>query len=66
MRPRAPTARELRNGVQISALVLTINEQAYEARTRTAQGLLDEALKVDAASTITVTNLAVLTIDRGE
>ena len=54
------------------ALVLTINEQAYEAmkdamkEPRAAQALLEQALAIDANSPITVTNLAVLALDRGE
>ncbi|MEJ7597292.1 MAG: tetratricopeptide repeat protein [Kofleriaceae bacterium] len=57
------------------ALVLTINEQAFEAGTgngkdvkdvKTAQALLDQALAVDPASPVTTTNLAVLAIERGE
>jgi Flp pilus assembly protein TadD len=54
------------------ALVLTINEQAYEAmkeagkEPRAAQALLEQALAIDAASPVTVTNLAVLALDRGD
>ncbi len=50
------------------ALVLTINEQAYEAGKdlRAAQALLEQALAIDARSPITVTNLAVLALERGE
>jgi tetratricopeptide (TPR) repeat protein len=50
------------------ALVLTINEQAYEAGKdlRAAQALLEQALAIDAGSPITVTNLAVLALERGE
>ena len=50
------------------ALVLTINEQAYEAikDPRAAQGLLEQALAIDGSSPVTVTNLAVLAMDRGD
>lgn len=50
------------------ALVLTINEQAFEARKdgKLAQALLEQALAVDAQSPVTLANLAVLAIDRGE
>ncbi len=50
------------------ALVLTINEQAYEAGKdlRAAQTLLEQALAIDASSPVTVTNLAVLALERGE
>jgi Flp pilus assembly protein TadD len=50
------------------ALVLTINEQAYEAGKdlRAAQALLEQALAIDARSPVTVTNLAVLALERGE
>jgi len=54
------------------ALVLTINEQAFAAAAdgasgqRSAQALLDEALAVDPRSPVTLTNFAVLAIERGE
>ncbi len=54
------------------ALVLTINEQAFEAgldRTlgpRAAQALLEQGLAIDPASPVTLTNLAILAIDRGD
>lgn len=50
------------------ALVLTINEQAYAAGkdARAARALLDQALALDARSPVTVTNLAVLELERGE
>ena len=50
------------------ALVLTINEQAFEAGkdSKAAQALIDQALAVDPSSPVTTTNLAVLAIDRGE
>lgn len=69
-RARFEAARELRPGditVQ-RGLVLTINEQAFEAdrEPRTAQQLLEQALAIDPQSPITISNLAVLAIDRGE
>jgi lipopolysaccharide biosynthesis regulator YciM len=50
------------------ALVLTINEQAFEAGKdgKAAQALIDQALAVDPGSPVTTTNLAVLAIDRGD
>ncbi|HWO22028.1 MAG TPA: tetratricopeptide repeat protein [Kofleriaceae bacterium] len=58
------------------ALVLTINEQAFEATKdgakdggkdqRAAQALLQQALAIDSNSPITVTNLALLALDSGE
>lgn len=69
-RQRFDAARELRPGdITIQrGLVLTINEQAFEADKdpRTAQALLDQALAIDPQSPVTITNLAVLAIDRGE
>ena len=69
-RQRFEAARELRPGditVQ-RGLVLTINEQAFEADkdARAAQGLLEQALAIDPQSAVTLTNLAVLALDRGE
>lgn len=69
-RQRFEAARELRPAditVQ-RGLVLTINEQAFEADKdpRAAQALLDQALAIDPQSPVTITNLAVLAIDRGE
>lgn len=69
-RARFEAARELRPAdvtVQRN-LVITINEQAFEAdkEPRAAQGLLDQALAIDPQSPVTITNLAVLAIDRGE
>jgi Tfp pilus assembly protein PilF len=69
-RQRFESARELRPGditIQRS-LVLAINEQAFETdkEPRAAQGLLDQALAIDPQSPVTITNLAVLAIDRGE
>jgi Flp pilus assembly protein TadD len=69
-RQRFESARELRPGditVQ-RGLVLAINEQAFEADRdpRAAQTLLDQALAIDPQSPVTLTNLAVLALDRGE
>ncbi len=69
-RQRFESAQQLRpNDIVIQrALVLTINEQAFETGTDTkaAQGLLEQALAIDPASPITLTNVAVLAIDRGD
>jgi tetratricopeptide (TPR) repeat protein len=69
-RQRFEAARELRPAdVTVQrGLVLTINEQAFEADKdpRAAQALLDQALAIDPQSPVTITNLAVLAIDRGE
>lgn len=51
------------------ALVETINAQAFVALARepkTAQTLLEQALPIDPKSTTTLTNLAVLAMDRGD
>ena len=50
------------------ALVLTINEQAFEAGMdgKAAQALLEQGLAIDPGSPVTMTNLAVLAIDRGD
>lgn len=69
-RQRFEAARELR-GSDITiqrSLVVTINEQALEAdkEPRAAQALLEQALAIDPRSPVTITNLAVLAIDRGE
>jgi tetratricopeptide (TPR) repeat protein len=69
-RQRFEAARELRpNDITIQrGLVLTINEQALEADKdpRAALALLEQALAVDPQSSVTVTNLALLAIDRGD
>ncbi|HEY5952569.1 MAG TPA: tetratricopeptide repeat protein, partial [Kofleriaceae bacterium] len=61
-------ARKLRaNDIQISrALVTVINEQAFaEGKDyKAAQDLLDDAQKIDPNSPVTLTNLAVLQIER--
>ncbi len=69
-RQRFEAARELRPAdVTVQRdLVLTINEQAFEADKdpRVALALLDQALAIDPQSPVTITNLAVLAVDRGE
>jgi Tfp pilus assembly protein PilF len=69
-RQRFEAARELRpNDITIQrSLVVTINEQAFEAdkEPRGAQALLDQALAIDPQSPVTLMNLAVLAIDRGD
>ncbi|MDQ3364716.1 MAG: hypothetical protein M3680_04735 [Myxococcota bacterium] len=69
-RQRFEAAQQLRpTDVTIQrALVLTINEQAFEAGKdgKLAQTLLEEALPIDPTSPVTITNLAVLAIGRGE
>ena len=68
-RKRFEAARELRpKDVQIKReLVTTINEQAFTSKEfKEAQNLLEEALKIDPGSTTTATNVAVLTIERGD
>lgn len=69
-RQRFESARQIRpNDVQISrALVTTINEQAFaEGKdVKGAQALLEQALQVDPASPVTLTNVAILAIDRGD
>lgn len=69
-RQRFESAQQLRqNDIQIQReLVLTINEQAFEAikEPKAAQALLDQALAIDPASPATLQNEAVLAIDRGD
>jgi len=69
-RQRFEAAQQLRaNDISIQKdLVETINEQAFEAikEPKAAQALLDQALAVDPQSTTTLTNIAVLAIDRGD
>jgi tetratricopeptide (TPR) repeat protein len=67
-RQRFESARELRkNDIQISRyLVTTINEQAFSQDPKQAQQLLQEALAIDPQSPITLTNVAILAIDRGD
>ena len=69
-RQRFEAARELRpSDITIQrGLVVTINEQAFEADkdAKAAQALLDQALVIDPQSPVTMTNHAVLAIDRGD
>lgn len=68
-RQRFESARTLRpNDISVSrALVTTINEQAAaEKDPKDAQALLNQALAIDASSPVTLTNVAVLAIDRGD
>ena len=70
-RARFEAAQQFKQGdVQIQhALIETINEQGIEAAAKepkAAQGLLEQALAIDASSPITLTNIAVLAIDRGD
>jgi hypothetical protein len=69
-RARLEAARQLEpDDVQVRhALVATLDEQAYTtlADPRAAQALLEQALAVDASSPTTLTDLAVLAIERGE
>jgi Flp pilus assembly protein TadD len=70
-RARFEAARALVPGDVIiqRALVDTINAQAFTALARdpkAAQALLEQALPVDPKSPITLTNLAVLAMDRGD
>jgi Flp pilus assembly protein TadD len=70
-RSRFEAAQQLKqNDVQIQRdLIETINAQGIELAAKepkAAQTLLEQALAVDASSPITLTNLAVLAIDRGD
>jgi lipopolysaccharide biosynthesis regulator YciM len=69
-RQRFEVAQQIRpTDVQIRReLVQTIDEQAFEAikDPKAAQTLLDQALAVDPQSTATLTDVAVLAIDRGD
>ncbi|MEO6777598.1 MAG: tetratricopeptide repeat protein [Kofleriaceae bacterium] len=70
-RQRFESAQELKKqDVSIQrALIETINEQAFEASTkdvRGAQQLLEQALAIDPRSATTLTNVAVLAIERGD
>ncbi|MDB4958379.1 MAG: Tetratricopeptide repeat protein [Myxococcales bacterium] len=69
-RQRFEAAQQLRAGdVQIKReLVETINEQAFDLAkdTKAAQALLEQALAIDASSPATLTNIAILSIERGE
>jgi tetratricopeptide (TPR) repeat protein len=68
-RQRFESARGLRpTDVQIRGdLVLTINEQAFDAKdTKASQQMLTVAIDIDPHSAITLTNLAVLELERGD
>lgn len=68
-RQRFESAQQLRPGdVAIQrALVLAINEQAFETKDpKAAQTLLEQGLTVDPRSPVTIVNLAVLAIERGD
>ncbi|HSD90227.1 MAG TPA: tetratricopeptide repeat protein, partial [Kofleriaceae bacterium] len=70
-RQRFESAQEIKkNDITIQKdLVYTINEQAFEAASkdvRGAQQLLDQALAIDPGSATTLTNVAVLAIERGD
>ena len=69
-RQRFEAARQLRpNDIQIQRMVVTtINEQAFaEGKDyKGAQQLLEQALAIDASSPTTLTNVAILSLERGE
>ena len=70
-RQRFESAQEIKkNDITIQKdLIYTINEQALETGAkdpRGAQQLLEQALTIDPGSTTTLTNVAVLAIDRGD
>jgi Flp pilus assembly protein TadD len=69
-RARFEAAQQLKSGdIQIRrALVETINEQAFEQikEPKAAQAMLEQALAIDPSSPTTMTNLAILAIDRGD
>ncbi len=69
-RQKFESARELRpNDITIQrGLVLAINEQSFEANKdpRLAQALLEQALPIDPQSPVTLTNMAILALERGE
>ncbi|HUS30767.1 MAG TPA: tetratricopeptide repeat protein [Kofleriaceae bacterium] len=68
-RQRFEAARQIRqNDIQVQRyLVTTINEQAFlEKDAKASQALLSEALAIDGSSPVTLTNVAVLAIDRGD
>ena len=70
-RARFESAQQLKaNDIQIQrALIQTINSQGIEIAAKdpkAAQALLEQALGIDASSAITLTNIAVLAIDRGD
>ncbi|MFN0252647.1 MAG: tetratricopeptide repeat protein [Kofleriaceae bacterium] len=70
-RQRFESAQQIRpNDVSIQRnLILTINEQAFVEGARdpkVARELLEQALPIDPQSPVTLTNLAILAIDRGD
>lgn len=70
-RTRFEAARELRpQDITIQrGLVFVINEQAFEQAgkdPKAAQALLDQAMGIDASSAVTVSNLAVMAMGRGD
>lgn len=70
-RQRFEAAQQIRpNDISIQRnLILTINEQAFVEGAKdpkTARELLEQALPIDPASPVTLTNLAILAIDRGD
>ena len=70
-RQRFESAQEIKkNDISIQRdLISTINEQAFEAGAkdaRAAQQLLEQALAIDPGSATTLTNVAVLAIERGD
>jgi predicted Zn-dependent protease len=69
-RQRFESAKELRpTDITVQRyLVTTINEQAFEAGkdTKLAQTLLEQALAINPSSATTLTNMAVLALERGD
>ncbi len=68
-RQRFEEARALRaNDVKIQhGLVMVINEEAFEAKeNKVSQALLDQAIQIDASSSVTITNLAILALGRND
>jgi Flp pilus assembly protein TadD len=70
-RQRFESAQQIRpNDISIQRnLILTINEQAFVEGARdqkVARELLEQALPIDPQSPVTLTNLAILAIDRGD
>ncbi len=70
-RQRFESAQQIRpNDISIQRnLILTINEQAFVEGAKdpkVARDLLEQALPIDPSSPVTLTNLAILAIDRGD
>lgn len=70
-RQRFESAQQLKpNDISIQRdLILTINEQAFVEGAKdpkAARELLEQALPIDPSSPVTLTNLAILAIDRGD